>query len=122
MGGGGSGGSCGGNGGSSGGGGGSSGGGGGSSGAGGQIPNPAWVSPVPSWYQSSEAEGGMLPVTEDSIFVEIMTFFWSIQFSRSLLHESEKPRDLHVKPRFKNDEVLDLAVIKAGETARFLNP
>ncbi len=65
-------------GGSSGCGGGSSGGGGsscGSSGGSGQIPNPAWVSPVPSWYQSSEVEGGMLPVPEDSIFVEIMKFF-----------------------------------------------
>jgi hypothetical protein len=64
----------GGSGGSSGGGGSSCGGGGGSSVAGGQIPNPAWVSPVPSWYQSSEVEGGMLPVPEDSIFEIILRF------------------------------------------------
>jgi hypothetical protein len=81
-------------GGSSGGGGGSSGGSGGSSGGSGQIPNPAWVSPVPSWYQSSEVEGGMLPVPEDSIF-EIMKVIWSIQFSCKLnIRVSEKPRDL----------------------------
>ncbi len=100
--------------------GGSSDGGGGSSGGSGQISNPAWASPVPSWYQSSEVEGGMLPVPEDSIFVEIMTFFWSIQFE-VVVKCTSLGETTRYKPRFKNHEVLDYAFLKSPSD-RFPRP